>query len=454
MRAVLSSLITCLCLAPAFGADGTVDRLTSPAGHAFLFMAMPDANAVAIEISWPSDWAYAEDRNPAVPYVGADSILYSGAGDLEAGDFAEQFADTLAEAYLIVGPDEVRGSLLAGPDELAEAARLANLALTDSKFEDQWLRRSRDSLAAGIEQSRAQTANQGWDAARRAILGDGPVYRFLSLPDPSVIDAVTRAEVMRWSDETFTVGDIHVALAGHISPEAAGAAIDILLDGLPMSEDVAEPTLEADFRPRRIVLVRPDAEKATLGFMGALPPTREGGEYEDLAILSVLGGDDSSRLFEAIRTNLRASYGFGAGLSNFTRDTRFFVMAGEVDAKQLARASALVRSTYETMRTQGIDAADIAALKETFSADLGEMLRDPATVAAMILEAELDGSPESRIPELGDELEAVTAAQINDRLRTVYPPADQLIEIVVSADPGIVEDACVIEAISEVDRCL
>ena len=53
---------------------------TTPQGHAFHFMPIyePGVTDITITIAWPSDWAYEASLIPAVPYIGAETLLSGG----------------------------------------------------------------------------------------------------------------------------------------------------------------------------------------------------------------------------------------------------------------------------------------------------------------------------------------------------------------------------------------
>lgn len=463
MRLILSSALCCLSLfAPVLGfgqkqalaADRAVERLTSPAGHEFLFFAMPEAKEVSFEISWASDWAYREDRNPAIPYIGTQLMLAGGAGRYDAAEFGERFADLISEGNLFTMADEVRGQLVVGVDDVDQAVELANRVLATPRLEEEWLARIQGSLKAELEQARTQSANLGWEAVRRAVLGDSPVNAFLSLDDPRTIEAVTREDVLAWWKDTFRATPIRIAVAGKFTAEEAAKAVDSLLAGLPAGQARTKPEVSADFRPRTIILVRPEAEKTVLGFLGPLPPTNAGGEIDDLIIMNILAGGEQARLFKAARSQLRASYGFSAGSANYTRALQFFIMTGEVDRSRLTDARAMVRETYENLRSNAVGDDEVEALKAVFSAEMTENLAYPDVAARLMLESELDGFDQDRVLATLDELAKVSADTVRQRLQMHYPTAGQLIEIIVTAAPPEIENACIISSIAEVDRCL
>jgi hypothetical protein len=91
----------------------------------------------------------------------------------------------------------------------------------------------------------------------------------------------------------------------------------------------------------------PEAEKTTLGLVGQLPPTSEGGDLIDLLALNFFARSGDGPLFNAVRTELRASYGFEAGFTNYDRATRLMFIGGEVETEKLSEAANLILTTYD-----------------------------------------------------------------------------------------------------------
>jgi len=87
------------------------------------------------------------------------------------------------------------------------------------------------------------------------------------------------------------------------------------------------------------------------------------------------------------------------------------------------------------------------------SAEFRKSFDFPRVVTRTMVEAELDGTDAQRVPGFLDELAAVTADSIGKRLRTVYPAADELVEIIVTPEADAVEGACVIRSLAQVQQC-
>lgn len=452
MKRILLVLMAGLLLAGCKDDKPAASGETSPGGIAYSRIYLPEAEDVVIRIAWPTDWAQQEDVNQATPYIGADLVLAGGAKGYSAGDAGEVFADLDAEAGLSVTVDHILGALVAPKENIAEVVRVANAHLRTPLLDDQWLARIRGGFANRMAETRARPDSQGSEALRWAVFGDSPIRAALSLDVPGMIGAVTRDDVMAWHAQIFTRNQAIIVIAGALDEDAAGQAIDALLDGLPDAAPVSSPVISANFTPRRILLHLPDAQTSSLTFVGPLPPTAEGGELQDFILATALGGGENSVLFTAVRSDLRASYGFGAGLDGFSRTNRFLALRGQVETGKIAEAEAVVRDAYAGFREAGPEGA-LADLKAPFVANFQQSRTRPGSVSLSALMAVLDGSGPQVALSLGDLLEKISEGSLRQRLQQAFPQPDRFIVLAVSPDANALPGACVITKPEQAITC-
>lgn len=426
----------------------------TPDGRAFHFMPIyeDEVTDITITIAWPMSWAFNADRNPAVPYVAAEAILSGGTDELKPQDVLELFNDKNSRGRLYVRAGHAIGELSFPKEHIEDVVSTASEMLMSPKFDQAWIDRIKQGFLANQTQSQAQTAHQMWAVARLAILGETPLNNFLSLPNLAAIEDVDVDELRLWHAETIVQKGVTISVTGAISRDDAGKAVDQLLGGLPEGQAQATPNVDTNFAPKIVLLHLPDAAKTTLGLMGQLPPTSEGGDLTDLLALSFFGRSGSGPLFDAVRTDLRASYGFQAGFTNYDRATRFMFIAGEVETSKLDEAADLIRSTYETYRT----APELTGFDDMRRGMAGGTKKNVLYVdvaARTMLELALDGRDPSDAPRLGELLESVTAQDVQERLASVFPSGNNLIVVAASPDVSALPGACVITEIEQVAQC-
>jgi zinc protease len=450
MRNLFLAFVAILTVGIVSPAQAKVIMETSPGGIAYARINIPDADTISIQMAWPSDWAFREDVNQAVPFVGADLIMQGGAEGYSPGEVAETFADIKAEGVLMPGPGRLFGSLSVSKEHLREALKIANAHLRAPALSENWLDRVKGGFAATIDELTAKPESAGYDALRWAILGDTPLRRSLSVDPPEQISAVTREDVQRWYRQTLLRNTAKIAIAGPVSAKEAGRAIDALFAGLPEGKAPEIVPPKPNFAPRRILLHIPDANVSSLNFAAPLPPTREGGDFEDIIAMMALGGDDQSALFDAVRTKLRASYGFIAGVAAYSSDVRFLLMSGQAETAKLGEAESVVRAAYADFRKSG-PAGDLSERKTVFASGFESNKKNPAARALTALLAMLDGMDPATDPKA--MLDKVTQASIQARLDKVYPPADGFVVLAVSPDANALPGACVIKTPAEAAGC-
>lgn len=425
---------------------------TSPGGIEYARLHIPEAEDVVLQIAWPSNWSSRDDVNQAAPYIGTDLILAGGAEGFPPGEVVETFADLKAEGRMWVTTDHLHGQLIAPKENLDEAVEIAAAHLAKPTMDQGWFDRIQQGFAANMAESASQPANLGYDALRWAILGDTPLRHALSVDPPEMITSATRNEVLEWHRQTVIRTGAKIVIAGQISAETAGNAVDALLSGLPEAVAVTATVPAADFAPRRILLHVPEAQTSTLVLMGPLPPTRDGSEFEDVLLATALGGDDNSILFDAVRTGLRASYGFGAGLDAYTRDLRVLVLSGEIETEKLADAEAIVRAAYAEF-LNAPKMGDLTARKAPFKANTEQTAKDPMAASFSALMAILDGQDPNLALTLPSLLDKVNEDTVQARAASAFPAADELIVLAVSPDADALPGACVITSPADAVNC-
>ena len=122
---------------------------TTPLGHTFHFMPIyePGVTDITIMIAWPSNWAYEASRNPAVPYIGTETLLSGGTDDISPKELNEFLSDRNSGGSLIPTADYVYGEINFPKDYREEVIKLASDTLRSPKFDPRWVHKIRVQYA-------------------------------------------------------------------------------------------------------------------------------------------------------------------------------------------------------------------------------------------------------------------------------------------------------------------
>lgn len=432
----------------------SVETLTTANGIEFYFAPMPNEERVNIDVIWPSDWLLTDQQNALAPAVGTQLMLAGGAGDLDPADLQSQFNDLVSDGSVNAIADHVRGRLSVRHDQVQEAVAIANKVLVAPRFDERWMERIKDGITDNVAKEQNQSTYHGWDAVRRLVFGNTPTYRFNSNGGDHPVETVTRDDIVAWHKRTFVSSTALISIAGNITSEEAKLRIDELFAGMPLGEPINVYDVRANYSHRTIIVQDDKIEKTTLAYIAPLSPTSEGGEYEDIVATHILGGGEQSRLFQAVRQQLRASYGFSAGLSAYTRKNRFVALSGEVETQKLQEVRDVVKATYTDFLKTGVTQEEASALRTMFSDGLAVNLSHASVVTYVIAESVLDGYPADRLLTLGNELETLDATKVNAHITNKFPEFDQFIEMIVTPTPIDLPGACVVKTAVDVEKCL
>lgn len=431
-----------------------VSERVSPNGQAFTFMPIIEEGVtdVTIEIAWPSDWAYDPNKNAAVPTVATRAILSGGTSDLAPQDVLLMFEDKNSFGDFVVQTNHIIGSISFPNDYRDEVLPVVQEMLARPQFDDRWLEREKTRIAEANDGSNASPDQKMWATVRHALLGDQPLVQSLSLTDPATVMSVSEAEVRQWHQQVLTKTGVTVSVAGAISEKEAGKAIDLLLKDLPSRPSVNLRYGEVNTTPATILLHDPDAQQTTIGFLGKVPSKPETIIFEDVLAMGFFARQGQSPLFDALRTELRASYQSYAGASAYDRRNHVIYIGAGVDVAKLEQARDVIAAAYDDYR-ENPDLTEFAGFRFAVASHIGDNFSYVDGAARGLTEARLDGADVSLVSDGFQAVESTLASAVAERMLADYPSSDEMIVVAVSPDREALPGACVISRPKDAVNC-
>jgi predicted Zn-dependent peptidase len=452
-------LVTCLLLFLGLAAckndtNRVISEHTSPAGHVFQLMPITERGVTDITVSaaWATDWLNDPNNNPWVPNLATEMMISGGTAELSPADVLElledknAYGDIRAAADLIYAevefPNNHRDTVI------PVLADLFQRPVFDSNWFDRIKGQRRD--AAAVEDT--AIAFDMWEASRYAIFGKSAQAEFLNGRSLETLDAASLEDLRLWHEESFSHAPVALVVTGAVNAEDAGEIVDALL---PPPSDTPGETFDAvslQFPEKMIYLHRPEAEKSVIGFLGTLPDTRDGKDGVDLVIANLFAGGADSPLFEAIRTNLGASYGMSVELVNYSRAQRGFVIAGEIDTEKMPEARDAVLAAFSSFRTEP-DLDSLPDITQRIADSIRQEMVFVSSSARMIRELLLDERDPQAYQTLPDMISQLEGEAVRRRLLSAFPDAADLAVFAAGPDPSEFPDACIISTTEQALNC-
>lgn len=432
----------------------TVQQLSTPAGHQFWYYPMPESERTAVAITWHSDLPDVTTGREATPRVGIELMLNGGAGNLAAEEIIADFEDLDAGSRLWVQPQEISGFVVSPVEHLNKASEIANLVLTQPNLEQKWFDREHKSLVDQAAERESVVFGLAWNLSREVILTDHAYKRFWSLLPLDGIKKIELNDVKNWHSNAFSTAAMSITVAGNADSDAVGASIDRVLDGMTDRKPAPMRVFPKPAIPGKTILLhKPDATKSAILIIGNLPSHTEGKDIPMQLGLGVLGYGKQSRLFKAVRSGLRAAYGFGAGTFDMTREHTIVHISGEVETAKLQEALNETNVTYEEFRQKGIGRLEFPIAKKFYLQRVREEISKPSSVAYMLMQAKLNESGTQHVPTLIAQIDEQKRSSVNAVISDSLPEFESMLKLIVTPDASAIKDACVITEIEQWQNC-
>lgn len=448
----IAACLIILTLTACQSKENVLSEQVSASGLPYTFTHMPGNSRVSIYIAWPTNWYFDGGNNPTVPIIGTRLLLSGGATDYPAGQVVERFTDMNSEGDLWPQADYVYGVLHFSPEHQDESIKIANAHLKSPLFDQQWLERIRSQFAEQTAELAGRAEVQGYLAASWAIFGKQAIRAGLIVREDTAIQTATQEELASWAKTVFKRQGALISIAGDLTVTDAGRAVDAFFEGLPEGDETPAGIAQLDMSPKRILLHTPESTTSTLTFFGKLPLGKEGLEFNDRILVDALSGGVEDGLSGAVRTELRASYNYDAGIEEYTRNNRLLIMSGQIETSQVAEAEKTILEAYAAFRANP-SLEELPKVKKNFEVDFKENLKDTGSVAYDSMFLKLRGMDPARALNLADELDAITIQTLEQRLQDAFPKADEFLVVLSSPDEKALPDACVITVAEDALGC-
>lgn len=432
-----------------------VTHHTSADGHAFSFHHMPVSERLAISVAWKGGIANLPSGKENVANLAIDLMLNGGADGRSPDDIRAAFEAMDSGSHLYTDADAIRGFVVAPSKDLAKAAAIANSVLAKPTLDERWFKRFVRKAKSNTAENAAFNNSQAWNTIRSLTMGGHPLEQSWSWQPLQNLDALSIADVRKWYAESFSTNDLIISAAGNGTAEEIGRSLDITLKGLPSEHKRQDfEPLKMSYSGKTILIHRPGEEKSYMAIVGPLPAASDPANLALRLGAGVLGQSEQSRLFKAVRGEVRSAYGFGANIYAFTRAQDMLALSGEVETAKLAETLVAVEQSYSEFKSGGIGFVEFPFAKRIMLNRIRENFAKPSTIAFVMTEAHFEGKTITQAIALEDQADALGRSAANAAIAEHFPEFDQMLKVIVSPDANGIEADCVISDFSEAAQCM
>ena len=449
MRALLTLAVCLVAPLPVFAQHPTAyTSAVTPGGIRYLYRYDAETPYAAITFGRVVERALPDTKEASYGLIPA--LIFQSADKAGSNEFAERLQDIHAGASISAGQEEFSVQVKAPAAEFSRALKLVVGALTTAEPADKPYRRLRLNAEGAQAQSEVRAETIATRTAYTLTLGNHVIVRQF---DAKRYADTAPADVDLWRKVVLGRDGLVVAVSGRISDAEAAGAIDASLGGWPALAAAARGKNEPiDLKPQTIVVEQP-GRQASILMLGRTGYAR--GHETEIAGLAMgpLGGGVESRLGDAVRVALGASYGVGAGIRVIDRDQRLIALATAVDTGKVADSIAAMRKAYERWQQQGLNDREMTSQRTRMIGGRDGVFNDPSAANRLVFNALINDRTLEDVNGFADRLKALSRDDLNAFIKAKFPRVEELLIVVVTPDAKALAADCVIKAAAEALSC-
>jgi predicted Zn-dependent peptidase len=368
------------------------------------------------------------------------SLLEKGAGDRGAAAFAEAAAAVGGS----IGADANMESFAVTADFLSRDAELmielvADMLMRPTLSEDEFLKEQRRSIAllqaAKGSNPRALIGSYG----NAFLFGDHP-YGNPPHGGEESLAGITHDALVQHYEDHFGGDRLILSVVGDFDIAAMRTKLTEEFGGWRAAAGQLTPieTIERA-AGRRVLLVDKPGAAQTYFLIGNVGVAIDYPRRAEMQLANTLfGGRFTSMLMTALRTEGGLTYHASSSVARYSAAGPVFITSYTQTATTI-EALDLAIEKLGALHRRGFSDEMIASARNYIMGQFPPTLEPAAALADMLAYLELNGLDRSYIDAYGAALEAVTPVTLHNAISEVYPPADDLV-IVLIGDAGSIRE--------------
>jgi zinc protease len=366
------------------------------------------------------------------------NTMDEGAGNLNAQDFQKALDDNSISLFYSADRDDFKGALKTLTRKKDTAFDLLRQSLNAPRFDAEAVQRMALANQSRIRQSMTQP---DWIAARltNAAAFAGHPYAQNSGGTLSTLSAITPDDLKTYHARALARDNLRVAVAGDITADALGKALDEIFAALPAQSDLTPIPYFTLENMGQTWLYKSDIPQTIIAItqpgMSIQSP-----DYHYAQLMNFILGASGfgSRLMHSVREEKGLTYGIYTSLTHYAHIDTLNLQTSTKN-QSAAEVLALIKSEWQAMRTQPITQQELDDAKSYLIGSLPLGLTSTDKIADLLLYLQSNDLPPTYLQQREDTIKAATLEQVEAVAKTLLNPED-FITILVGAPDAVQVD--------------
>tara|TARA_Y100000588_G_C14213460_1_gene907735 strand:- start:84 stop:1388 length:1305 start_codon:yes stop_codon:yes gene_type:complete len=398
-------------------------------GAPIVFVQAPEVPMLDIKLAFRAGSAY--DGNAYGLSALTTELMNQGNGGLDAGDIADNLADTGAQFHSSTSKDMALFELktLSEAKTLDQAVRVFKQILSTPDFTEKAFIREKNQQLIAIKQaleSPAEVANQTFF---KALYQDHP-YAHPVLGNETTVQKIKRSQVIDFYKKHFIAQNATLVMVGDISLKKAKQIADDLTTHLPQGEKTT-PLKKAEAPKKTTETMVSFPSSQTVIRLGELGITHHNDQFFPLLVGNyILGG---GALVSQLSTEIREKRGLTYGVySQFLPlpATGPFIVSLSTENAQAKEAVDVTLKTIERFVQDGPSEQELTEAKQYLTGSFPLSLASNGGIADILLKISFYDLPQNYLDTYLDNINKTSTNEITRAFQNSIV-VNQLIKVMV-----------------------
>lgn len=305
--------------------------------------------------------AYEGENSQGLANIAAEVLVY-GAGEYDRVRFQEELELNGIYISFTARRDDMAGFMQTPSENRQTAYKLLRLALTEPHFAAEDAAIAKSQLLEALKMQQEQPYDILNLAFLRELFGSHPFGRN-PLGRAENIDEITPAALQSFVKDNFARSNLIIGMAGDITPEEAGRAVDEIFGGLPVEASRRElPSPQINVKPRNVHIAKDAAQ--TVSTFAAVGAARQDSDFYPLYVANyIFGGSGlTSRLSLRAREKEGLTYGVYTSL---LADEKTPLITGQfaVTPENYPAMRKILTEEWQKFAREGVSAEELEAAR-------------------------------------------------------------------------------------------
>jgi len=363
------------------------------------------------------------------------NTMDEGAGDLDSQSFQKILNDHSISIGFSSGRDNFSGHVETLSRHKEKAFNLLELALNQTRFDEEPFNRMRDKNIMRIKSSKSRP---NWISARlfNALAYEGHPYAYNSGGTLSTLPQITQDDLRQFQKDFLTQDRLHVSASGNINPKELSKLLDDLFGKLPKTGKTNNITdIEIQNTGNQFLFYK-DIPQSIITLAMPSIDDKDPDYYALLVMNHIFGASGfGSRLMEEAREKRGLTYGIYSDVT--VQDfTKYFSVSTSTKNETAKEMLDIIKEEMKIFTSDGVSAEEIDNAQSYITGSLPLAMTSTGSIAGVLLNLQVKDRPQTYLEDFIEKINAITANDVMRVAKRVLKP-DEIFTIIVGNPEGV-----------------